>query len=305
VSSSRVNNACVSCSDRKVKCSGEKTCRRCAALHLICTYAYHGNIGAAPGESPSSPMGSTDQSTRSLMSPGLPDDEDQRCRPSVSVPPAMQQQFTPAATSIDEGAASLQDSQLSDTIGIMPWLSWDWTEHSIDPADVAMSLWSNPTESSDHLFPVNEQWSMCCSQIAADGAANDVYASLQPAVTSIVDSLLNPVEHHRIKLIEHLRARGKLIPHCTRWLERENFQVLLKTYFNRHHRHTPIIHLATFNVVSCPTSLIFAIALVAASYMPSLGLRTKDTQALAAIAYSLTLHSDQVRAQTNGTMVWT
>lgn len=39
--------------------------------------------------------------------------------------------------------------------------------------------------------------------------------------------------------------------------------------------------------------------------MPSLGLRTKDTQALAAIAYSLTLHSDQVRAQTNGTMVWT
>jgi hypothetical protein len=67
----------------------------------------------------------------------------------------------------------------------------------------------------------------------------------------------------------------------------------------RHHRHTPIIHLPTFNVSETATSLIFALALVAASYTPSLGLRAKDIMSLIQFAYRLTLDSDQVNGGQN------
>lgn len=241
-------------------------------------------------------MESTDLDTHTLVSPRSLDGEYHEVHPCVPVLPIVTQQFSPAATSIREGTASVEDSQLLDTVDVMPWLSWDWTEQmTADPAGVGLSLWNNPTGTSDRLLSADEQWSMGGDHITPDGGADDLYASLWPASTNLIDSKLDPVEHHRNKIIEHLRAHAQPTPrHCVRWLQRDNFQILLKTYFNRHHRHTPIIHLATFNVVSCPTSLIFAIALIAASYMPGLGLRTNDTQALAEIAYLLALHSDEV-----------
>jgi hypothetical protein len=266
VHSSRVNNACVSCSERKVKCSKEKTCRRCLTLHLDCTYAYHGSIGSGTAG-----HAATASSTSPIESPGM--DPNNRESPQ-------------------------SDVRFSDTIDVMPWLSWDWTDQTstdADSAHVALSSWSDPIETSG-LLSVDGQWSVSGNQVAPDALEDYFHPSLQPSSTNMLDSKLDPVEHHRNKIIEHLRAHTKppTQRHCIRWLERDNFQILLKTYFNRHHRHTPIIHLATFNVVTCPTSLIFAIALVAASYIPRLGLRTNDTQTLAETAYSLALHSDEV-----------
>jgi hypothetical protein len=300
VRSSRVNNACVPCSERKVKCSKEKTCRRCLTLHLDCTYAYHGSIGTAGhAATSSSPVESTDTNPHSLVSPLSLDGEHQECRPSVPVP-VMTQQFSPTATSVHESTASVQDVQFSDTTDVMPWLSWDWTDQtSANSAHAALSIWSDPMGTPDPLLLVDGKWSSVSgNQVAPDGLEDYFHPSLQPSSSiNMLDSKLDPVEHHRNKIIEYLRTHTKPSAqrHYIRWLERENFQILLKTYFNRHHRHTPIIHLATFNVVSCPTSLIFAIALVAASYIPRLGLRTRDTQDLAETAYSFALHSDEVR----------
>jgi hypothetical protein len=266
-------------------------------MHLTCTYAYHGNIGGAQCADPLSPTGSTGPEPHSLESPRSSDGEYQETDESLASVPVMTQQLSPAATSSHEGTANLDDSQQSGVANIMPWLSWDWSEQMpVHPADMEVSLSSIPAETSDQLLSIGGPWSIGNDQRTPEGLLDDCYASLQMTATNIVDSKLDPVEHHRNRIIEHLHTQPHMARrHRTCWLERDNFQVLLKTYFNRHHRHTPIIHISTFNVVSCPTSLIFAMALVAASYMPRLGLRAEDTLALAGTAYSLALQSDEVK----------
>jgi hypothetical protein len=266
-------------------------------MQVTCTYAFHGSISERQGASPPSPVESTDPEPRDMLSPRSSHVEHQERDLSVAVIPVATQPFSPAATTHHDGTTKDDSSQLSDTIDIMPWLSWDWTEQMpVNPADLDVSLWSVPAGTSDRLLSISDSWSVGGHQVHPDEPVDDCYGSLQAATASIVDSKLDPVEYHRNKIIEHLHTQ----PHFARrrrthWLERNNFQVLLKTYFNRHHRHTPIIHLSTFNIVSCPTSLIFAIALIAASYMPKLRLRTEDTLALAGTAYALALYSDEVR----------
>jgi hypothetical protein len=306
VRSSHLNRACVACSERKIKCSGETTCQRCAAMQLACTYAYHGSTGEPQGVSPSSPRESMEPEPHNLMSPQSSEGGYQERDLSVAVDTVATQQFSPAATSNHEGTTNPDDSQCSDTMDVMPWLSWDWTEQmSANPADVTVSLWSMPDRASDQLLSIGDSWSVGGDGVAPDGPVDDCYASLQASTTSIVNSKLDPVEHHRNKIIEHLQNQPHMArKHRKHWLERDNFQVLLKTYFNRHHRHTPIIHLSTFNIVSCPTSLVFAIALIAASYMPRLGLRTADTLALAETAYALALYSDEVGTCQRITRLW-
>jgi hypothetical protein len=266
-------------------------------MHLTCTYAYHGNISGAQCADPPSPGESTEPEPHSLVSPRSSVSENRERDEILASVPVMIQQLSPAATSTHEGTMNLDDSQHSDVANIMPWLSWDWSEQMpVYPANMEVPLLSIPAGTSDQLLSISGSWSIGNDQVTPEGLVDDCYASLQVVATNIVDSKLDPVEHHRNRIIEHLHSQ----PHIARrhricWLERDNFQVLLKTYFDRHHRHTPIIHISTFNVVSCPTSLIFAMALVAASYMPRLGLRAEDTLALAGTAYSLALQSDEVR----------
>ncbi|PIA80071.1 hypothetical protein CB0940_12215 [Cercospora beticola] len=77
------------------------------------------------------------------------------------------------------------------------------------------------------------------------------------------------------------------------WLSCAPLSLFLKTYFTRHHRHTPIIHLPTFNIVDCPTGLVFALTLIAAAYVPNLGLRARDVVRLLDCARTLTMVSDK------------
>ena len=172
---------------------------------------------------------------------------------------------------------------LSEMEGLNPWLSWDWDEL---PRDVLESIPFTPTLPSG----------------SADGAVIDFGSStsrgvsVRGSVADIINAKIDPVENHRQCILAFLEqatpqlgGRGNL-----QWLAQAHFPLLLKTYFTRHHRHTPIIHLPTFDIVACPTSLIFALALIAASYIPSLGLRARDLPGLVKCAYRMTVESDEV-----------
>lgn len=112
-------------------------------------------------------------------------------------------------------------------------------------------------------------------------------------VARIIDAKLDPMEHHRQAIATYLDQSNTRSSN-RQWLARGQFPLLLKKYFKRHHRHTPSIHLPTFSIVECPTSLMFALALIAASYVPTLGLRAKDIVTPSGYAYHPAVMADEL-----------
>jgi len=172
-----------------------------------------------------------------------------------------------------------------------PWLSWSWADPEWDvleflpPAPVP-----NAAESSiEHANDIQlDQFQ--------DGEVQHIEKRLRCSISSMVDAKIDPLENHRQAILAHLETasfftgRDKL----SHWLSRSEFPALLKTYFMRHHRHTPIIHLATFSIAETTTPLIYAMALMAAAYTPSLRLRANDIVFLIQSAYKLALDAAEV-----------
>lgn len=176
-----------------------------------------------------------------------------------------------------------QQLTLSEPEGLNPWLSWDWDELS---RDILESIPFTPTLPSQFAD----------AAILELGTYANRPVNVGTSVADIINAKIDPVENHRQCIVAFL---DQATPHSAssgnlQWLAQGRFPLLLKTYFTRHHRHTPIIHLPTFDIVACPTSLIFALALVAASYIPSLGLRARDVPGLVKCAYQMTVESDEV-----------
>lgn len=112
-----------------------------------------------------------------------------------------------------------------------------------------------------------------------------------------MNARLDPLEPHRQMIVRHINKQLGNVQQTQRpWLDRDQFPLLIRTYSVRHHRHTPIIHLPTFNVVDSPTFLVFAMALIAASYVPTAGLRTAEIIQLVKIAGVLIEETDQGRS---------
>lgn len=106
---------------------------------------------------------------------------------------------------------------------------------------------------------------------------------------------LDPLEYHRTAIVEYLSVGCSDVPEILSLSKSQTISMILNTYFLRHHLHTPIIHLPTFNVASASTSLVLAMSFVTASYTLSLGLQPSHVQSLLVAAYRFVTKNDQVR----------
>jgi hypothetical protein len=196
-------------------------------------------------------------------------------------------EITDTIVDLDQALAS--ENMPSHVVDSSHWLSWTWTDMAWHEFESLPSLELDADPASGIQFSAENHPDQTPS-------CEDRRDEKRLRIASIIDAKIDPVEQHRQAILAHLSTSPLATDEnvCSRWLSQIGFPRLIKTYFMRHHRHTPIIHLATFNVAETPTSLIFALALVAASYTPSLGLRAKDIVSLMQSAYRLTLDSDQV-----------
>ncbi|WYZ38067.1 hypothetical protein EsH8_II_001573 [Colletotrichum jinshuiense] len=107
---------------------------------------------------------------------------------------------------------------------------------------------------------------------------------------------LDPLEYHRTAIVEYLSVDCSDVPEILSLFKSQTISMILNTYFLRHHLHTPIIHLPTFNVASASTSLVLAMSFVTASYTLSLGLQPSHVQSLLVAAYRFVTKNDQYAA---------
>lgn len=270
IPSARVNRSCQACSERKVRCSRGHPCKRCAGIGVACHYLLHGTATQHSNAAHLPTLGSNMSVSAGMAASSSASTEDTA---AFSVAPQ------------DHHLSVSPDEQLvlSEIEGLNPWLSWDWDELQggvLESIPFTPTLLSGSTDGAVIDF----------------GSSASRGANVRGSVADIINAKIDPVENHRQCILAFLeRATPQLGSGGNlQWLAQAHFPLLLKTYFTRHHRHTPIIHLPTFDIVACPASLIFALALIAASYIPSLGLRARNLPGLVKCAYQMTVESDEV-----------
>ncbi|KAH9216155.1 hypothetical protein DL95DRAFT_498453 [Leptodontidium sp. 2 PMI_412] len=270
VLSQRVNQACQSCSERKLRCSRGQPCKRCEDQSLPCHYRLHGSAGRRPTPPPSPPE----------ISMSISNDNNDHLETSSS-----SSHVGDAATFPGVGPAGSHQQRAPADIN--PWLSWEWADLSWNFLD------SNPCMPSDISHEQITDVDLSSIVHVPLGGSPGTTSTARATAAAIIDAKVDPAEHHRQIIITYLQRFPAGQGENVHWLFQTRFPFLLKTYFTHHHRHTPIIHLPTFDIVACPPPLIFAISLIAASYIPQLGLRAQNIIGLAKCAYQFALEADE------------
>jgi hypothetical protein len=111
---------------------------------------------------------------------------------------------------------------------------------------------------------------------------------------SIAMNRIDPLETHRLTINQHLLHSGEVSRDDIAWLSPQNVREFLYCYFRHFHRHTPILHLPTWDIATTPSSLLLSMILLGAVYSDNPDINSPHARRIAPEVTSLTYNLDQV-----------
>jgi Fungal specific transcription factor domain/Fungal Zn(2)-Cys(6) binuclear cluster domain len=113
---------------------------------------------------------------------------------------------------------------------------------------------------------------------------------------SIAMNKIDPLESHRLTINQHLLRYGTDKEDIA-WLSPKAVREMLYCYFRHFHRHTPIIHLPTWDISTTPSSLLLTMILLGAVYSDKPDLNYPHARRIAPAAKELIYKLDPVSSQ--------
>lgn len=107
-------------------------------------------------------------------------------------------------------------------------------------------------------------------------------------------SRIDPLEAHRLTIINHLAHSPYVQPQDLPWFTLTNLRHSLIAFFRHCHRHLPIIHLPTWDIATIPSSLVLVQAMMGSVYMPNPSENALRARRLITDAFSLIFAVDDV-----------
>ncbi|KAH7124565.1 hypothetical protein EDB81DRAFT_208781 [Dactylonectria macrodidyma] len=309
----RVNRACDSCRRSKVKCSGTRPCSRCDTIgrgHL-CQYTLRKprlDIGIVRD---TVSVGLTDQTHEprkhlaadhvgeSMLvdgydgdSPGAgqnpvePEDDCKQAESSshASLGEVCQYQETSnsLADSLDGGATVINSLVVNpSTYFDLDLLDWGILDHSF--LALAKDDFTEATFSEPHSQPIVSPAatvSLCGAETALD----------LPAGIGLMQ--ISPLEAHRSCILAFLRESNQRSSKWEQWFSLDNMSLFIRSYFKSFHQHTPLLHLASWSITTCRTSLVFAMLLMGAMYTENFESNGPESRRLCRLAETYAWTSD-------------
>ena len=111
---------------------------------------------------------------------------------------------------------------------------------------------------------------------------------------SIAMNKIDPLEAHRLTINQHLLRSGNVSREDIAWLSPHNVREMIYCYFRHFHRHTPIVHLPTWDIATTPSSLLLAMILLGAVFSDNAEKNAPFARRIAQEAKSLIYNLDQV-----------
>lgn len=111
---------------------------------------------------------------------------------------------------------------------------------------------------------------------------------------SIAMNKIDPLETHRLTINQHLLRMGDISREDIAWLSPHTVREMIYCFFRHFHRHTPIIHLPTWDIATTPSSLLLPMILLGAVYSDNPERNAPPARRLAQEAKSLIYKLDPV-----------
>ena len=117
---------------------------------------------------------------------------------------------------------------------------------------------------------------------------------LLSAPTPVGLSRIDPLESHRLTIIDHLWHSSEFPREEIGWFTLTNIRHGLIAFFRHCHRHLPIIHLPTWDIATIPSSLVLVQALVGSVYLSNASANALRARRIISDAFSLIFRLDEV-----------
>ncbi|KAM5347489.1 hypothetical protein ACJ41O_010494 [Fusarium nematophilum] len=103
---------------------------------------------------------------------------------------------------------------------------------------------------------------------------------------------ISPLDAHRTQLLQYLQESPLGQRRWDRWLSTENMSRYLNSYFSFFHRHTPLLHLPSWNISTTSTRLLFSMLLMGALYSEDLNSQSATDRQLCQVAQTFAWDTD-------------
>jgi Fungal specific transcription factor domain len=111
---------------------------------------------------------------------------------------------------------------------------------------------------------------------------------------SIAMNKIDPLETHRLTINQHLLRTGTISEEDIAWLSPHKVREMVYCFFKHFHRHTPIIHLPTWDISTTPSGLLLSMILLGAVYSDNPEQNAPHAKRIATEAKSLIYSLDPV-----------
>lgn len=282
--------SCERCSRLKCKCDDDSPCGRCTAAGVECNRAVGKNSRGHPIPPPIVEEDLTNihllahhasQTPKEVLSPAVISPESFPSSMPTSQSMTFQDTFQHANTSNvnEEENTNIFDWSLFDTnIGNMDNLLPDTDE-------ILREMFKTLNHPQTNALHVDS------GAIIPDSTVDEQLCDWNSV--SIAMNKIDPLETHRLTINQHLLRSGTTCEEDIAWLSPHKVREMVYCFFRHFHRHTPIIHLPTWDIATTPSSLLLTMILLGAVYSDDPEHNAPPARRIATEAKSLIFNLDQ------------
>jgi hypothetical protein len=283
--------SCERCSRLKCKCDDQSPCGRCAAAGVDCQRSSGGKSNVDDDQ-----MMEDDLSNIHLLAHHAAQTPKEVLSPAVVSPEVFPPNMTP--TQPVQFHDPFQQSNTvplteDENLGIFDWGLFDTNIGTMD------NLLPDTDEILREMFktlnhPQTNSLQVDSGAIIPDPTVDDQLCDWNSI--SIAMNKIDPLETHRLTINQHLLRAGTISKEDIAWLSPHTIREMVYCFFKHFHRHTPIIHLPTWDISTTPSGLLLAMILLGAVYSDNPEQNSPPARRIATEAKSLIYSLDQVRS---------
>ena len=280
--------SCERCSRLKCKCDDQSPCGRCAAAGVECQRTTGGK-GNAHDQSIDE-----DLSNIHLLAHHAAQTPKEVLSPTVISPEVFPPNMTPTQP-IQFNDPCQQSNTVplhaDETLGIFDWGLFDTNIGTMD------NLLPDTDEILRVMFktlnhPQTNSLAVDSGEIIPDPTVDDQLCDWN--TISIAMNKIDPLETHRLTINQHLLRTGTISKEDIAWLSPHKVREMVYCFLKHFHRHSPIIHLPTWDISTTPSGLLLSMILLGAVYSDDPEHNAPHAKRIATEAKSLIYSLDQV-----------
>jgi len=288
--------SCERCSRLKCKCDDDSPCGRCAAAGVECNRA----IGrSSQGQTP---IVEEDLTNIHLLAHHASQTPKEILSPAVISPEALPNSMntSQSVTFQDAFDHAIGNSDGDENINLFDWSLFDTNIGNMD------NLLPDTDEILREMFktlnnPQTNALHVDSGVIIPDPTVDEQLCDWN--LVSIAMNKIDPLETHRLTINQHLLRAGTISEEDIAWLSPHKVREMVYCFFRHFHRHTPIIHLPTWDISTTPSSLLLSMILLGAVYSDDPETNAPPARRIATEAKSLIFSLDHGAAEgTNPTL---